>query len=116
MIMNNNNNNNYIIILMGSNNSTENKWKVSNNQFKCSNYKIFNSIINREDIRTNESMPHPMGYISPVSPHKTGATFLLPLAKRAVFQFGWMYIMYWITEIAHGICTWHRRIPQGEGF
>ena len=36
----------------------------SNNQFKCNNYKILNSIINREDIRTNESVPHPMGYIS----------------------------------------------------
>ena len=36
----------------------------SNNQFKCNNYKILNSIINREDIRTNELVPHPMGYIS----------------------------------------------------
>ena len=36
----------------------------SNNQFKCNNYKIFNSIINREDIRTNEPAAHPMGYIS----------------------------------------------------
>lgn len=50
----------------------------SNNQFKCNNYKILNSIINREDIRTNELVPHPMGYISvdtcaDDTGHKTGS-------------------------------------------